>query len=74
MSRLNQSEYSDEATIVFAHPIEIIVAYIGENPIKINVKQITGHFALEWFWTKNGRQNKIANGFEVYFNIEKYEE
>jgi hypothetical protein len=31
-----------------------------------------GEFTHDWFWTRNGRQDKMANGFEIWFSIKEY--
>ena len=66
------ADYYNEATIEFETPIKVIFGYIGDEPIVKEVKKIRGEFTHDWFWTKNGRQDKIANGFEIWFNIEEY--
>jgi hypothetical protein len=66
------ADYQDEATIEFETPIKVIFGYIGEEPIIKEVKKIKGEFTHDWFWMKNGRQNKIANGFEIWFNIKEF--
>ena len=66
------AEYEDEATIEFKTPIKVIFGYIGDEPIIKEVKKIRGEFTHDWFWTKNGRQDKIANGFEIWFNIKEF--
>jgi hypothetical protein len=32
---------------------------------------MTGEFTHDWFWRNNGRQDKVANGFEIWFNIKE---
>lgn len=69
---IRESAWQDEAIIEFKEPIEIVFAYIGETPIVRDVKKIKGTFTHDWFWTKSGRQQKIANGYEIWFVIESY--
>ena len=66
------AEYEDEATIEFKTPIKVIFGYIGDEPIIKEVKKIRGEFTHDWFWTKSGRQDRIANGFEIWFNIKEF--
>ena len=66
------ADYETEATIEFKTPIKVIFGYIGEDPIVKEVKKIKGEFTHDWFWTRNGRQDKIANGFEIWFNINEF--
>ena len=66
------ADYETEATIEFKTPIKVIFGYIGEDPIVKEVKRIKGEFTHDWFWLKNGRQDKIANGFEIWFNINEF--
>jgi len=66
------ADYQNEAVIEFPEPIQVLFGYIGEEPIIKEVKKIRGEFTHDWFWTRNGRQEKIANGFEIWFNIEEY--
>jgi hypothetical protein len=67
-----EADYEDNAIIEFAKPIKVIFGYIGEDPIIKEVNKVKGEFTHDWFWMKNGRQDKIANGFEVWFNITEY--
>lgn len=66
------ADYQDEAIIEFATPIQVIFGYVGDAPIVKEVKKIKGEFTHDWFWSKNGRQDKIANGFEIWFNIKEF--
>ena len=66
------ADYEDEAIIEFATPIQVIFGYVGDEPIVKEVKKIKGEFTHDWFWSKNGRQDKIANGFEIWFNIKEF--
>ena len=66
------SDYEDSAVIEFNEPIKVVFGYIGDSPIIKEIKKIRGEFTHDWFWTRNGRQDKVANGFEIYFNIKEY--
>jgi hypothetical protein len=61
-----------EAVIEFKEPIEVWHAKVGETQVTSKVKKIKGEFFHDYFWTKAGRQDKIANGFEVWFSIGEY--
>jgi hypothetical protein len=69
---IRESKYDSKATLIFNEPIEILLETIGDRKIIEKVSEIKGEFTYDWYWTKNGRQKKIANGFEIWFNIEKY--
>jgi hypothetical protein len=66
------ADYQDEAIIEFATPIPVVFGYVGDEPIIKEVSKIKGEFTHDWFWMKNGRQDKIANGFEIWFNIKEF--
>jgi hypothetical protein len=66
------AEYEAKAIIEFKDPIKVVMGYVGEKPIVEEVRKIEGEFTHDWFWKKSGRQQDIANGFEIWFNIEKY--
>jgi len=66
------ADYETEAILEFPKPIDVVLGQIGNEKIIKKVKKIKGEFTHEWFWTKNGRQNKIANGFKIWFNIKEY--
>jgi hypothetical protein len=67
-----KAEYETKAILEFKNPIEVVMGYVGDKPIIEKVKKIEGEFTHDWFWRKNGRQEDIANGFEIWFDIEKY--
>lgn len=69
---IRDSKWTNEAILEFKEPVEIVFAYIGETPVVRDVKKIKGTFTHDWFWTKNGRQDRIANGYEIWFVIESY--
>jgi hypothetical protein len=69
---IRDNDWQDAAILEFETPIEVVFGYIGEEPIIKTVKKIKGEFVHDWFWLSKGRQDKIANGFEIYFNIEEY--
>jgi len=67
-----ESKWDSKATITFTEPITVKFAQINEEQITGKVNRITGEFSLDWFWMKNGRQNEIANAFEIYFKCDQY--
>lgn len=69
---VRENEYTDKATLIFNEPIEVIVEYLNDEPIIIKVSKIEGEFTYEWGFLKNGRQDKIANTIEIYFDCQKY--
>ena len=67
-----KSHWETKAIVEFPEPIEVIMGYVGEKAIIEKVKRIQGEFTHDWFFKKSGRQDKIANGFEIWFEVEKY--
>lgn len=67
-----EAKYKSEATLFFNKPITVCLGEINGKPITALVNKIKGEFTWEWFWFKNGRQNKIANGFDVWFDCQEY--
>ena len=65
-------DWDTEATLEFKEPIEVVMGHVGETPTVVKVKKIKGEFTHDWFFRKSGRQDKIANGFEIWFEIKKY--
>jgi hypothetical protein len=66
------SKFNNEAVIEFDEPITVVLANVGEETIVKKIKKMKGEFTHDWFWTRNGRQDKIANGFEIWFSIKEY--
>lgn len=66
------SEWSTDAVLEFDSPIQVVMGMIGERPIIDEVKKIKGSFDHDWFFTRAGRQSKIANGYEIWFSIDEY--
>jgi len=69
---LRESEWQDEAVLEFKEPVEVVVGQIGDRLIIEKVKKIRGEFDHDYFWTRNGRQDKVANGYEIWFKIKEY--
>lgn len=69
---LRDSPFSTDAVLEFSEPVEVVLGTIGDRMIVEKVKKIRGQFYHDWFWTRNGRQEKIANGYEIWFEIEEY--
>ncbi len=67
---VRESKWDDEATLFFKEPITIQVAEVNGEPVTVQVDSIKGRFSCEWYWSKNGRQDKIANICEVYFDCQ----
>ena len=66
------SQWDCKAILEFPEPIDVIMGHVGEKAIVEKVKRIQGEFTHDWFFKKSGRQDKIANGFEIWFEVEKY--
>jgi hypothetical protein len=67
-----ESQWDCKAILEFPEPIDVIMGHVGEKAIIEKVKRIQGDFTHDWFFRKSGRQDKIANGFEIWFEVEKY--
>jgi hypothetical protein len=67
-----ESQWDTKAILEFKEPIEVVMGHVGEKAIIEKVKRIQGEFTHDWFFKKSGRQYKIANGFEIWFEVEKY--
>lgn len=65
-------KWETAAVLEFDQPIEVVMGHVGGRPIIEKVKKIRGEFHHDWFWTKNGLQSKIANGYEIWFEIKEY--
>lgn len=71
---IRESKYGCDATLVFKKPITVCFGKVGEELVTRQVSKITGEFTHEWFWMKGiRRQDKVANGFEVYFDCKTFE-
>lgn len=69
---IRESRWDTKATLEFKEPIDVVIGQIGDKKIIEKVTKIEGEFDHDWFWTRNGRQDKIANGYEIWFKIESY--
>ena len=69
---IRDSKWDNQAILEFKEPIEVVIGQIGDKPIIEKVTKIGGEFVHDWFWSKNGRQDKIANGYEIWYVIGKY--
>jgi hypothetical protein len=69
---IRESKWSTKAVLEFKEPIDVALGQVGDELIITKVKKIKGDFDHDWFWTKNGRQDRIANGYEIWFVIESY--
>ena len=69
---LRNHQWEDRAVLEFPSPVKVVFGQVGEEKIVREVKRVRGTFTHDYFWTRNGRQSKMANGFEIWFNIEEY--
>ena len=67
---IRKSQWDTEAILEFEEPIEMVFGYVGERAVIEKVKRIEGEFTHDWFFNKKGRQDKIANGFEIWFEVQ----
>lgn len=68
---IRRSKWDSDAEIIFDEPVNYCFGQVGSENIIRKVKHLKGVFTWESFFRKSGRQNKIANGIEIYFEIEK---
>ena len=69
---IRDSKWDNRAILEFKEPIEVVIGQVGDKPIIEKVTKIGGEFTHDWFWSKHGRQDKIANGYEIWFVIGNY--
>lgn len=68
-----KSKWDNEATLHFKQPITVVFGRVGTQDITHVVSKIKGEFTYEWSWSKRGRQDKIANNIEIYFDCQEFE-
>ena len=69
---VRESKWDNEATLVFDEPMKFVVGEFDGEEIIREFTKIKGEFSYEWFFLKNGAQDKIANGIEIYFNCKEF--
>jgi hypothetical protein len=69
---IRDSKWDNQAILEFKEPIDVVIGQVGDKPIIEKVTKIGGEFTHDWFWSKSGRQDKIANGYEIWFVIGNY--
>lgn len=69
---VRDSKWTETAVLEFKEPIEVVIGRVGDRPIIEKVTKLSGEFHHDWFWTRNGRQSKIANGYEIWFEVKDY--
>jgi hypothetical protein len=65
-------DWDTEATIEFKEPITVVMGKVGDVEITAQVKKVRGEFDHDYFFKKNGRQQELANGFEIWFKVNEY--
>ena len=65
-------DWDTEATIEFKEPITVVIGKVGDVEITAEVKRIRGEFDHDYFFKRNGRQQELANGFEIWFKVNEY--
>jgi hypothetical protein len=71
---IRKAKDDTDAILEFKEPIQVKLGKIGDKLHTAPVKRMKGEFFHDYFFTKGGRQNKIANGFEIWFSIQEYME
>lgn len=69
---IRKAKDDTDAILEFKEPITVKLGKIGDKLQTAQVKRMSGEFFHDYYFTKNGRQDKIANGFEVWFSIQEY--
>ena len=69
---IRESKWDNQAILEFKEPIDVVIGQVGDKPIIEKVTKIGGEFTHDWFWSKGGRQDKIANGYEIWFVVGSY--
>lgn len=70
---IRDSKWSTDAVLEFKEPIDVVVGKVGARLITEKVQRIRGEFDHDYFWTPlRGRQDKVANGYEIWFKIKEY--
>lgn len=69
---IRECRWDTKATLEFKEPIDVVIGQVGDKTIIEKVTKIGGEFTHDWFWSKCGRQDKIANGYEIWFVIGNY--
>ena len=69
---IRDSKWDSRAILEFKEPIDVVIGQVGDRHILEKVTKIEGEFTHDWFWSKHGRQDKIANGYEIWFVINSY--
>jgi hypothetical protein len=67
-----ENEWTTEATIEFKEPITVVMGRVGETVVAAQVSKVRGDFDHDYFFKKSGRQQDIANGFEIWFKVSEY--
>ncbi len=52
---------------IYTKNVKWFFATIGDKQLIESINGFTADINFEWYWTKNGRQNKIANWIDIYF-------
>jgi len=67
-----KNDWDTDAIIEFKEPIIVHIGKVGDTDITAAVKRIRGEFDHDYFFKKNGRQQDLANGFEIWFKVNEY--
>ena len=65
-------DWDTEATIEFKEPVTVVMGKVGDVEITAQVKKIRGEFDHDYFFKRSGRQQELANGFEIWFKVNEY--
>lgn len=59
--------YGDKYKITFVNPLPIIFGMVGTEQVIKNANGLNVTVSYDWYWNKNWRQDKIANGIQIHF-------
>lgn len=65
ISKIEDTDEWNCFKLTFKNPLKVCVSSIWERLIIENVKEVKIELNYEWYWTKNWRQNKIANWIDI---------
>lgn len=59
--------YGDKYKITFVNPLPIIFGMVWTEQVIKNANGVNVTVSYDWYWNKNWRQDKIANGIQIQF-------
>lgn len=69
---VRSAEWCTAAIIEFNEPVTVVMGKVGDTLVTAQVSRIQGEFEHDFYFRRKGRQNKVANGFEIWFKPTSY--